>query len=308
MRSELRDAVAQVVAELGEDADEDAMMAALNSAMEQRTRGYNTRLQAELGGLSPTQVERLLSSDWKDPQGAVQLEHRLPFDDIAHVPFLRGARALLEFAIERGPLDATPAGNLKLAVVSDLIDHLELDELVAKMREHRKRITEQDVWPLHIVRVICDVAGLLHRRSNRFHITRNGRALADPTRAGELYALLIRVWFRMFNLEYVSYIEWPGLQQQIAFTLYHLPAAAAEWRAADDLLPEVVLPFVLERAPQGSPQWPLAPYALARAVLHPLAEFGLMEVCYPDPRGAGKTLFRATPLASKLIRFSLDVR
>ena len=306
MRSELREVVAQVVEELGEDADEDTMMAALNSAMEQRTRGYNTRLQAELGGLSPTQVHRLLSSDWQDPHGAVQLEDSLPLDDIAHVRLLRRARALLEFAIEHGPLGATQAGNLKLTVVNDLIDHLGLADEVASLRAHSKRITEQDVWPLHSARVICELAGLLHRRSQHFHITRSGRRLADPARAGELYALLFRTWFRKFDIEYVSGIEWPGLQQQVAFTLYHLPAAAAEWRTADDLLPDVVLPFVVDNAPRGSPEWPLAPIALARAVLHPLASFGLIEVRSPEPRSGAATLYRSTPLAAKVIRFALD--
>lgn len=174
------------------------------------------------------------------------------------------------------------------------------------MRAHSRRITEQDVWPLHSARVVCDVAGLLHRRSQRFHVTRNGRRLADTARAGELFALLFRTWFRKVDFEYVSDIDWPGLQQQLAFTLYRLPAAAAEWRTAEDLLPDVVLPFVLDSAPVGSPEWPLAPIALARAILHPLAGFGLVEVRAPEPGSNAKTLYRSTPLASKLIRFSLD--
>jgi hypothetical protein len=306
IRSELREAVAQVIGELGEDADEDTLMEALNRAMEQRTGGYNVALQGELGGLSPIQIRRLLSSDWEDPDGAVQLRRDLPFEEIAHVEFLSRARALLGFAIERGPMDATQAGNLKLAVVNDLIDHLQLADQFAGMRGRGKRITEQDVWPLHIARVICDLAGLLHRRSQRFHVTRKGRKLADPEHAAELYALLFRTWFRKFNTQYGGGLDWPGLQQQLAFTLYHLPDAAAEWRSAADLLPDVVLPFVLDEAPRGSLEWPLAPIAFARAVLHPLADLGLVEVRSPERSGGGKALYRSTPLAGKLIRFALD--
>jgi hypothetical protein len=303
---ELREVVAQVIEELGEDAGEDEMMEALNAAMQQRTGQYNANPQAELGDLSPVQVRRLMSSDWEDPDGAVQLRRDLPLDDVAHVAFLERARALLHFVIERGPLDATQAGYIRPAIVNDLIDHLGLTDRFATMRASSKRITEQDVWPLHIARVICELAGLLHCGSRRYDITPEGRRLADSARAGELYALLFRTWFREFNTDYVSDLQWPGLQEQVAFTLYRLPAAAADWRTATELLPTVVLPFTLTTAPTGVPEFPLAPVALASAVLHPLVDFGLLETRSPEPRRVGKSVYRATPLASKLIRFALD--
>jgi hypothetical protein len=306
IRNDLREAVAQVIDELGEDADEEILMEALNRAMEQRTGSYNVTPQGDLGVLSPDQVQRLLSSDWIDPDGAVLLSSDLPLSDIADVEFLRRVRALLDFAIERGPLPATQAGNIRPVVVNDLIDRLQLADDFAFVRDRNRRIREQDVWPVHIPRVICDVAGLLRRRSRRFHVTRQGRRLAEPAHAAELNAVLFRTWFRNFNLEYVSELEWPGLQQQVAFTLYRLRDAAADWRSAADLLPDVVLPFVLGNAPRGLPAWPLAPIALARAVLNPLVAFGLLEARSPERPDAGATLYRSTPLAAKLIRFALD--
>jgi hypothetical protein len=247
-----------------------------------------------------------MSSDWEDPDGAVQLRRDLPLDDVAHVAFLERARALLHFVIERGPMDATQAGYIRPAIVNDLIDHLGLTDRFATMRASSKRITEQDVWPLHIARVICELAGLLHCRSRRYDITPEGRRLADSARAGELYALLFRTWFREFNTDYVSDLQWPGLQEQVAFTLYRLPAAAADWRTSAELLPTVVLPFTLTTAPTGVPEFPLAPVAFVSAVLHPLVDFGLLETRSPEPRRVGKSVYRATPLASKLIRFALD--
>lgn len=305
---ELREAFEQVMNDPGAGADTDAMMDALNRAIAQKTDAYNERPQGELRGLAPAQVRRLVASDWQAPNDVVRLRRDLDADDVADSDILRRARALLDFTVQRGPLDATQAGNLKLAVVSALVDHLGLTEEYARLREHTKRITEQDVWPLHIARVLCELGGLLAQRKQRFHITSEGRRLADREHAGELYALLFHTWFRVLDLEYVAPLEWPELQQQVAFTLYRLPDAAADWKNVDELLPAVVLPFALDRAPRGGlPHLPLAPMVLGSCVLRPLVSFGLLE-SRPSARDASgwDVEYRVTPLAAKFMRFELD--
>jgi hypothetical protein len=306
--AELRAAVRNAVAEVGEDADESALLAALERALQQKTTAYDQRPQPDLGALAPEQVTRLLRSDWMDPHGAVQLRTDLTPDEVAHSSIVANARTLLELAIERGELGATQAGNLKLEVVGVLLDRMRFDdEYGAELRAHGRRITEQDVGPVHRVRVVCGLAGLLRRRSQRFEPTRLARSLVQPDRAGELFALLFRTWFRKFNLAYGTRVEWPELQHQVAFTLYRLPSVASDWCTAADLVDDVVLPYVLEQFDRRNARFPeLGAVDLAICVLEPLAGFGLLaRRRKPPSRSWLDDEFRATPLARSAIRFEL---
>src|SRR5690606_23274482 len=132
-------------------------------------------------------------------------------------------------------------------VVAALIDRFTFDDgYIEDVRAVTKRIKEQDVFPLHVVRLVCELAGLLRRRSQRFEVTTAGRRLAASDRAGELHATLFHTFFRKLSLDYlVGWGEWPELQHQVAFTLYRLPEAARDWSSAGDLLSETVLPYAL---------------------------------------------------------------
>ena len=229
IRAALTEAVREAQAEIGEDAPEKALLDAINRSLRQKMTALNDRPQAELGGLAPAQLTRLLRSDWVDPDGAVRIRADLTADDVAHARLLDHARTLLELAIERGKLRATQAGNLKLDIVHELRERMRFDDdEVAELRSANRRITEQDARPLHQIRVVCDLAGLLRRRGNYFEPTQQARSLIEPAAAGELFALLFRTWFRKFNMEYGTRVEWPELQYQIAYTLYRLPFIASD--------------------------------------------------------------------------------
>jgi hypothetical protein len=308
LRDELAETLSQVADELGDAADEDTFMAAVNARLRQRLATSNESPQPELGGLSPVQVRRLLESDWEDPDGAIRLRLDLTPDELARSTILVNARMLLLLAIERGGLGATQKGNLKVEVIATLIQQWQADDsLVDFLVKRGKRITEQDLDPLHRLRVVCKLAGLLRKRAQRFEPTRKARDLADPERAGELFALLFRTWFRKFNLAYGRYDAWPELQQQAAFALCRLLHVADDWRTAGDLLPEVVLPYALFRAPSDPGRYgDLPARVLASHMLDPLAGFGLLERHspgrWPDARA---DRYRVTPLARAFLGFEL---
>jgi hypothetical protein len=298
----------EVSNDLGGDADEAAFHDAIQARLEQTMVTRNQRPLPELGGLSPDQVKRLLASEWDDPEGAVWLREDLTLEQLGQCPVLANARTLLQVAIERGGLGATAKGNLKLDVVGALVDAWQTaDSAFRIFRESATRITEQDVWPLHEVRVVCELAGLLRKRKHRFEITRRGRDLAVPTRAGALFALLFRTCFRKYNLAYGRATEWPELQYQLGFTLYQLPRVARPWRTAADLLPDVVLPHTLANPPvAGHAAWDTAAFTLASHALDPLVQFGLLERRspgrYPSLR---EDQYRITPLAKLIPDFDL---
>jgi hypothetical protein len=297
---DLAAAIREASAEVGEDATEAELMAAVNARLEQVVARYNEAPQPDLGGLSPAQTRRLLEPDWEDPAGAIRLRRDLPFDELAGSALLFNARTLLALAIESDGLGATEAGNLKLDVVATLLDRLRLEpENVEFLRERSKRIREQDVWELHEVRVICELAGLLRKRRQRFEPTKRARALLDERRAGELFELLFRTYFRKYDLEYRDGFEWRELQTQAAYTLYRLPIVAQHWRGPRDLIDDVVLPYALESSRDG--EYAYVPLVLR--VLDPLVTFGLLARRAPARRfrELSAARYRVSPLFARFV-------
>jgi len=302
--SHMQAALLAAMSELGPNPDRDAFQEALSRQLQNRMGDYNCVPQPHLGGLSPVQVRELLNSDWLKRDGAVRFRDDLPANDVAHTDWIINARALLGLAQERdGALGATQAGNLKLEVVKEMLGRLKLDEVMVGYFGAAKRITEQDVFPLQMLRVTCEFAGLLEPASNRFELTDTGRALLDPARAGSLYHLLFCTVFQKLNLSYGRPLQWSELQYQAAYTLYRLRTVAKKWRAPQDLLEDVVLPFALEQGPQNHET---ASVIFAVRILDPLAAFGLLE-----RKRAGKDTsplkyrYRMAPLAGKFLAFAL---
>jgi hypothetical protein len=306
LREQLGEIFRQVTEELG-DADEDAIMDAVNARLRESMTSHNDRPQVELGGLSPARTRRLLESDWEADESAVRIRSDLSLEELAGAEVLANARTFLGLAIDRGGLGATQKGNLKVEVVKTLVERWQSDDdLFHFITERGTRLIEDDVDPVHRLRVVLKLAGLLRKRGPRFEPTRKGRELAAPEGAGELYALLFRTWFRKFNLAYDRVTAWPELQQQVAFTLYRLPRVAHDWRSPDQLLPQVVLPFALDRAPADEPYLGgRAEGVLAHQLLDPLVGFGMLERRREPEHGISRDgWFRVTPLLTRAVQIS----
>jgi len=305
----LSTAFADGTLDLDDGQDPGAALSALNARVQGPTEVFNNTAQAELGGLSPAQVHRLLQSDWSGEGATVRLRRDLPGEALAASALLSRSRTLLEFAVERGSLGATQAGNLQLDVVLELSDRMSVG--ADRVRLHRtrgKRLREQDIWPLHETRIVAEVAGLLTPLSRKFVPTDLARTLLDPAREGELYALLFETIFQRLNRAYGLPLQWPELQMQSAFTLYRLGPVAKRWRAADELVAEVVLPFALERAPRPDGQDARARLFEAM-LLEPLVDAALIERKLDGTEGArgrdGAARYRAAPLLARFLTFDL---
>jgi hypothetical protein len=306
IQEELQEIVADVRRELGPDVSSDAFSAEVNRRIAPVMGALNSRPQAELGGLSPDQVRALLTADWEDPTGVVRLNRELGGGDVASAPFVANARLLLEAGLDTGALPATQSGNLKPALVGTLLPRMAWVDARAAVvsREYHTRTQEGDHRELHRLRVVCEQAGLITRRSLRYDLDDEARRLVHPGHAGNLLARLFVAWFRRFNLAYGTAWAWPELQHQLAFTFHRLPAAAREWRTADQLLDDVVLPFALDALLDREEGRSDASSALEILVLNELAGFGLLE---RGVQGGGRRLaptvsFRAAPLLSRFFR------
>src|ERR1035437_2776439 len=193
-------------------------------------------------------ARRLLQADWESTIGPMRFSDSLTLADLADAAFLHNTRVLMAgLAAEQGT-PATATGNLTRAFVGKLFDRLALsDRPRESIRAVCKVVNEQDLWPLHLARVVAECAGLLARRKKRVQLTRAGRELLPDDQAGALYRRLFLAYFRRFNLQYDFHLRAvPRIQESMAVILWRLDSQARDWAPVRGLAQAIFLPQVLD--------------------------------------------------------------
>lgn len=271
----------------------------------------NRRPLPELGGLSPHQAFLLHTCGWWADPFPIRLVQTLSYEQVGQTPFLHNVRAFLRAADEFEGAPTTAKGNLTRAFVGHMLELLRLRPGRLEMiRQACKVINESDVRALHIVRVICQLGGLVRKYKKRFVVTRKGRELLREDRAGALYHHLFDTMFRQFNLAYLTRLdEVPGIQETFPYELYRIALLPMEQaHEIEDLVPVVFLPAVHEEIaeytyPLDAPEWMLKNF-----LLRPLEGFGLVEIVAGKRKPPSVDLMnrvRRLPLFDAFIRFEL---
>ena len=110
-----------------------------------------------------------------------------------------------------------------------------------------KTYREQDVWELHLLRVLVEQAGLIRSGGLWFELTPLGRAMLEPGRRGTLQALLFRHAFWDMDLSRLVHAHPRGLprwwpQGEIGVILWGLSAMAEDWQNAAALTALCTIP------------------------------------------------------------------
>lgn len=250
----------------------------LNRVVGSIVERYNRKPQADLGGLSPVQVSRLVHSDWVSQDSAIRLNSKLTLEELEGARILVNARLFLAAVLEESGIKATATGNLTRKFVEGMLDRMALpDGYAESVRAVNKVINEEDLFPLHVLRILLVMAGLVRRTKGVFRVTKIGKDLLSDSKAGELFALLFFTKFRKFNLAYMSWGgEQGGVQETAAFALYQLSRLADSWQNAETLAEHLLLPAVVERL--DPPEYPGRILSLCESrIFTPLEEFGLIE-------------------------------
>jgi hypothetical protein len=281
----------------------------VNRVVTERMREYNTRPQPDLGGLSPDETQQLLSGDW-EASGALRVRDDLTLADAGDAPLFADARTLLDYVANAGAVNETPAKNLPRSVVADLLPRL-------RMPAQRRLLViadpppknEQDVLWLPDLRFTMLVAGLLVRRKG-LRLGRAGRSLLGDEKAGALYALLFRTFFRRVDLRALSrFADHAGLQQTIAFSFYRLRSVAREWASPETLSEAAWLASAKDPpTPIETSFGDMSHYAFRQRVLEPLVQFGLIEERVAGVRDRMIELveYRITPLYERVLSFQFE--
>ena len=229
--------------------------------------------------------------------------------DLQNAAFLQNTRQFFLALEERGHAAATASGNLNRVFVGHMLDRLEMSPVQREnILRFNKVLNEQDLWVLHLSRVVSETAGLVARRSKLFKLTRQGAALLAEDRAGELYHTMFVAYFRKFNLHYDFHLrDVPGIQQSMAAILWRIGDVLEDWRPVQGLAPQILLPRVLEQLREAMvSQYDREEWILSGYVLEPLRDFGLIEKRSETdwPTITEKDSIRFTPLWKKFISFT----
>lgn len=250
----------------------------------------------------------LLVSDWESATGPIRFSPSLSLPDLDDADFFQNTRVLLAAVAAENGAPATATGNLNRAFAARIFDRLTLSKhLRNSIRTVCKVVNEQDVWPLHLARVVAECAGLLIRRNRRFHLTRTGRAALAREQAGALYRRLFLAYFRRFVLHYDFHMRnVPGIQETMSVILWRLDTVVRDWTPVRGLAPQILLPGVLQqlhnamRSTYDTEEWILTGY-----VLDPLFDLGLIERKKPGewPSITEHDQIRVSPLWRKFVTF-----
>ena len=225
-------------------------------------------------------IRSLLEADWKSSTGPMRFSPSLALSDLGEAIFFQNTRLFLAALAAESGTPATATGNLTRAFVGRLFERLTLPQHHRDSIRHVcKVVNEQDLWPLHLARVVAECARLVVRRDKRFQLSRAGRELLPDDQAGALYRRLFLAYFRRFNLQYDFHLrDVPLMQESMAVILWRLDKVARDWTPVRGLARQVLLPQVFDQlhavmvSPYDKEEWILGGY-----VLEPLRDLGLLE-------------------------------
>lgn len=293
-----------------ESTSSDEVPPEVKKAVAEATQKYNEAPQEELGGLSPKHAHDLLYSGWWKEPYPIILNSSLPLSAFSASPFVLNARSLLQMIANKGELSSTPKKNLSRQSVAELLQVLTLPEgFLAKLHTYSKVINEMDVFPLHIVRSVCELAGLIRCTKKAFVLTRKGLGLTKDAKAGELCVELFHAHFRKFNLAYLGRLpDCDGVQLTFTYSLFRLARLSnGESYTIEGLAPMALLPKVQEEIKAEPFQGTLAEWLLESRILRPLEGFGLIQLMRADPKDHEPWLVAVEkkPLFDQFVRVNL---
>ena len=269
-----------------------------------------TRPDPNRGNLTPQQITRFTDYYWGDAEFPLQFNKNLSVDDVNQSRFFRNTILFLNKLIEfKDKRTATVRGNLNRKFVKAMYGEMELDEEHRDFTARNKKVlNEDDVFSLHIVRIVCEGAGLIEICSNKILVPTRHYSLLSDENAGELYYLLFDVFFNKFKLSYLDRChEMDGIQGTIDFSFYSLYRLCEQFQSVEDLFYEAFLPSIINEIEENITSiYSTKELYLTSRIIRPLEGFGLLECKYKQGKFFRSIIqVKKTPLFDKFMSLNL---
>lgn len=280
----------------------------VNAVLQQHYQAKNQRPDPKMGGLSPDQVTRLIYTAWDDPNCPIQFNHNLSEPDLMDARYFQNFRIFLQAIREQNGIATTARGNLNRKFVEVMMDRMQWpNDYMERIRRYNKVFNEEDVFELHVIRLVCECGQLIRKYKKSFVLTRNADKMLVDKQLGELYPCLFTTFFRRFNLGYLDRLpECAGIQTTIAYSLYRLSLVATDWIATESLFDDILLPKVKEDIAELDTPLRERVWFVEKRIIVPLEGFGLLA-CRQEKKNSYPKLeaVKTTELFGKFISFRM---
>ena len=199
------------------------------------------------GGVEPVwnllepESARTLRAEPAADNPALRLATDLPDEAFAESAFVRNALIALELIANEFLPRFTEKGHFGRDMVASMREAMTWPgmEATEELRAG-KALREGDVWELHLLHRVMELAGLMDGRAFLGQLTPLGHEMREPGRRGALQALLFRHLF--WHADLSEFVETfprglPGRwsQDDIGVILWGLSNVAGEWQSVDTL-------------------------------------------------------------------------
>lgn len=267
---------------------------------------HNRTPDPELGGLSPLEMRALLADPWNDPDSPVRLFDGLPLEELEEIRFFAATRRLIRAVAESDGVRATQTGAFNRRFVDAHLAAFFSPEDEAQVRAINKVINETDVFPLHVGRLVSEIAGLLQKRKGRIVAVKSRSAMLRDSHAGKLFTQLFKAFFTRFNLAYLAHAgdgqEW--LQMCAGAVLFALRQRAVDWVSISGVAEEVLPQRVFSRLQMDlrDVRYRTPDQIVEMRLLRPMRWWGLVEFRYREEYKLQiPDAVRVTPFVDRLL-------
>lgn len=154
------------------------------------------------------------------PDSPFQIKKNIPNNVLDQIPFFLQVEFLLERINDLGELKLTATGSLPTALVRQIYDKGFIkDDMID--RGIIKLYAETSSRPIHLARMITELAGFTKKRNNKLSLTKLWKNKLEKKGRQEIFIQTFSTFAHKFNWGYFDYYECQSAGQLgYAFTLY----------------------------------------------------------------------------------------
>ena len=286
------------------DVDADDEMRRL---VESYVQSHNHSPVEDFQGLTPHEMQQLLYRPFDAPE-VLQFRSDLPASISA--PVLDLFMQLAAF-MQDGPLRLTQAGNLPVAVCTEIAGNYVTRSDIFWRDERRTQLREGDFADLHVVHIVGKLAGLLHKRHGKLNLTARARKLLTQRETAAIYLALFEAFVGKYNWGYMDgYPEFSIIQQSWAFSCFLLQREGNTERPTEQYADRFLQAFPATASEAEGSTWQTAAHVrrcyVTRVIFRFMAFLGLAEVRSEEAGIRPATSFvTRRPLLGQLLDFQV---
>lgn len=220
-------------------------MSELNAVVQHKFEQQNSRPNADFCGLSSVQIANWLYAPLNE------LEHVIinTPNDLSRSPVMRYLTLILDEAMQNeGSFKATPKGNLPTNIVKQataLLPEFAVSKYPVHISISEYAGNNEDKFnALHYARVLAEIAGIIYRRSGRYHVKKTAKKQYQKQGVQAFFKPMLEAAIYQYNWSYLDGWEYDiDLRRIWLFMVWRVQHHANFERLIDEV--ETAFPMLL---------------------------------------------------------------